>query len=120
MRMLYDAVVVGAGPAGSATARDIVREGLKILLPDEDTAVGRPSHCPGLVTPRTPDVADVEHHYAIHGPGWLGVATTRARCPADGLQAVGSFRSSLLPATWGDLGLTTRFSLRTLAARPGW
>jgi digeranylgeranylglycerophospholipid reductase len=57
--MLYDAVVVGAGPAGSATARDIAREGFKVLVLEEHRAVGRPTHCSGLVTPRALEAAGV-------------------------------------------------------------
>jgi len=37
--MLYDAVVVGAGPAGSATARDIAREGFTVLVLEEHASV---------------------------------------------------------------------------------
>ena len=49
----YDAIVVGAGPAGSATARDIAARGFRTLLIEEHGAVGEPLHCAGLVTPRT-------------------------------------------------------------------
>lgn len=66
MRMLYDAVVVGAGPAGSATARDIAREGFRVLLLEEHAAVGRPTHCSGLVTPRTLEAAGVGHDMVLN------------------------------------------------------
>lgn len=66
MRTLYDAVVVGAGPAGSATARDIAREGFKVLLLEEHAAVGRPTHCSGLVTPRTLEAAGVGHDIVLN------------------------------------------------------
>jgi digeranylgeranylglycerophospholipid reductase len=59
LRTHYDAVVIGAGPAGSATARDIAREGFKVLVLEEHAAVGRPTHCSGLVTPRTLEMAGV-------------------------------------------------------------
>jgi len=59
LRTFYDAVVVGAGPVGSATARDIAREGFKVLLLEEHAAVGHPMHCSGLVTPRTLEVGGV-------------------------------------------------------------
>ena len=49
----YDAVVVGAGPAGSATARDVAAAGYRVLLLEEHAAIGEPLHCSGLVTPRT-------------------------------------------------------------------
>ena len=66
MRTLYDAVVVGAGPAGSATARDIARKGFKVLVLEEHAAVGRPTHCSGLVTPRTLEAAGVGHDIVLN------------------------------------------------------
>lgn len=81
--MLYDAVVVGAGPAGSATARDIALEGFKVLLIEEHAAVGGPSHCPGLVARRT-----------LNAP----------------VCAVGSFGDSRSLAAWADRRLTPCFS----------
>jgi geranylgeranyl reductase family protein len=66
LRTPYDAVVVGAGPAGSATARDIAREGFKVLLLEEHAAVGRPTHCSGLVTPRTLEAAGVGHDIVLN------------------------------------------------------
>jgi len=59
MNRPYDAVVVGAGPAGSATARDIAKAGYRVLLLEEHNGVGRPLHCSGLVTPRTLELAKV-------------------------------------------------------------
>lgn len=55
--VVYDAVVVGAGPAGSATARDIAAAGFRVLLLEEHAGIGEPLHCSGLVTPRTLDAA---------------------------------------------------------------
>ena len=53
MKQCYDAVVVGAGPAGSAVARDIASGGFSVLLLEEHRVIGQPLHCSGLVTPRT-------------------------------------------------------------------
>ena len=52
-RHVYDAIVAGAGPAGSRIARDLARTGLDVLILEEHPAVGVPCHCSGLVTPRT-------------------------------------------------------------------
>jgi digeranylgeranylglycerophospholipid reductase len=49
----YDAVVVGAGPSGSAVARWIAEDGSSVLLVEEHEQVGHPNHCAGLITPRT-------------------------------------------------------------------
>jgi geranylgeranyl reductase family protein len=51
--MDYDVVVVGAGPAGSATARGTAASGLKTLIVDKRLEVGQPALCSGLVSPRT-------------------------------------------------------------------
>jgi hypothetical protein len=40
--MDYDVLVVGGGPAGCATARDIVAEGFRVLVAEEHSAVGEP------------------------------------------------------------------------------
>jgi digeranylgeranylglycerophospholipid reductase len=59
MKDCYDAVVVGAGPAGSAVARDIASRGFSVLLLEEHSVIGQPLHCSGLVTPRTLALAKV-------------------------------------------------------------
>ncbi len=58
-QQVYDAIVVGAGPAGSATARRIAEGGYRVLLLEEHTRIGVPLHCSGLVTPRTLEEAGV-------------------------------------------------------------
>lgn len=59
MHLDYDAVVVGAGPAGSAAARDIAAAGYRTLLLEEHRTIGEPLHCSGLVTPRTIEFAHI-------------------------------------------------------------
>lgn len=51
----FDAVVVGAGPTGSNTARLLALRGHSVLLLEEHPTVGIPVQCAGLVTPRTFD-----------------------------------------------------------------
>lgn len=55
----YDAIVAGAGPAGSRTARELARAGLRVALLEEHREVGVPCHCSGLVSPRTLRLAQV-------------------------------------------------------------
>ena len=57
--MNYDVVVVGAGPAGSSTARNLAAAGLKVLILEEHAQVGKPLHCSGFVTPRTLKIANL-------------------------------------------------------------
>ena len=46
----YDIVVVGAGPAGSTTARIAAKSGLKVLLVDKKQELGSPIQCSGAVS----------------------------------------------------------------------
>jgi geranylgeranyl reductase family protein len=62
-----DVAVVGAGPAGSRTARDLAREGLRVRLLEEHRAVGVPSHCSGLISQRTLREAEIGEEAVIHG-----------------------------------------------------
>jgi geranylgeranyl reductase family protein len=53
MKLDCDVAVVGAGPAGSRTARDLAQRGIRVLLLEEHRTVGVPSHCSGLISLRT-------------------------------------------------------------------
>ena len=55
----HDVIVIGAGPAGSRTARELARAGLKVALLEEHRDIGRPCHCSGLVSPRTLELSEV-------------------------------------------------------------
>lgn len=46
---LRDVVVIGAGPAGSMTARRLAECGHDVVLLEEHASVGRPVHCTGLL-----------------------------------------------------------------------
>lgn len=63
---MYDVVVVGAGPAGSMTAKTAAERGLEVLLLEREMEVGVPDKCgeflPSLQEMRrlAPDVSDLE------------------------------------------------------------
>ena len=48
--MNFDVIVIGAGPAGSSTAREIASAGFKVGLFEEHEMVGVPQHCTGMLT----------------------------------------------------------------------
>ena len=48
--MNYDVIVVGAGPAGSAAARECARLGLSTLCLEEHGTIGYPVQCAGLLS----------------------------------------------------------------------
>ena len=74
--MEYDVIVVGAGPAGCATARLVAHAGYRVLVLEEHPAAGEPVRCAGLVSPRTLEAAGVGGDVVvsavtaarIHGP----------------------------------------------------
>ena len=61
-----DVAVIGAGPAGSRTARNIAATGLRVKLLEEHRRIGVPSHCSGLISPRTLTEAEIGEEAIIH------------------------------------------------------
>src|SRR3990172_11503226 len=61
-----DVAVIGAGPAGSRTARDIAARGFRVKLLEEHRRIGVPSHCSGLISLRTLAEAQIGAEAAIH------------------------------------------------------
>jgi digeranylgeranylglycerophospholipid reductase len=55
--MRWDAVVVGAGPAGSTLAGALARDGHRVALVEEHPRVGHPVQCAGLVSERVLELA---------------------------------------------------------------
>ena len=47
---MYDVIVVGAGPAGSAAARYCATAGLRTLMVEEHASIGYPVQCAGLLS----------------------------------------------------------------------
>ncbi|MBI2912965.1 MAG: NAD(P)/FAD-dependent oxidoreductase [Chloroflexi bacterium] len=66
MRYDCDVAVIGAGPAGSRTARNIAAAGWRVMLLEEHRRVGVPSHCSGLISPRTLSEAEIGEEAIIH------------------------------------------------------
>ena len=66
MQLDCDVAVVGAGPAGSRTARDLASAGLRVRLLEEHRAIGVPSHCSGLISLRTLREAEIGEEAVLH------------------------------------------------------
>jgi len=56
----YDAIVVGAGPAGSTSARIMARAGLEVLVIEKDQ-LRRDKPCAGAITIRTFDKLNIDY-----------------------------------------------------------
>lgn len=68
----YDIVVVGAGPAGSTTARIAAEKGLRVLMIDKRQELGAPIQCSGAVSRHALEEVGVHPdaefiHEAIYG-----------------------------------------------------
>ncbi|MEE8370160.1 MAG: NAD(P)/FAD-dependent oxidoreductase [Dehalococcoidia bacterium] len=61
-----DVAVVGAGPAGSRTARNIAARGYRVKLLEEHRRIGVPSHCSGLISRRTLAEAEIGEEAVLH------------------------------------------------------
>ncbi len=65
----FDAIIVGAGPAGSLAAQRIAKRGFQVALLEEHREIGEPIQCGGLVTPRVFDYVNCKETILgeIHG-----------------------------------------------------
>lgn len=62
---MYDVVVVGAGPVGSAAARYCAESGLRTLIVEEHAAIGYPVQCAGLLSSSAFSECDVSDDSVI-------------------------------------------------------
>ena len=85
--MEYDAVVVGAGPAGGFTADLIAREGYRVALLEEHREIGEPVQCAGIFTPRVMDLVEAEASLLNSVRGAELFAPTGRRLTVDGGRA---------------------------------
>jgi len=54
----WDVLVVGCGPAGAVTGRELARRGFGVLILEEHREVGRPVQCAGLVSRRPLEIVN--------------------------------------------------------------
>ena len=64
--MVCDVLVVGGGPIGSAVARDIAKKGHKVVVLEEDSEIGRPVRCSGIVSPKLISLANVSDEIVLN------------------------------------------------------
>ncbi len=64
--MDYDVLVVGGGPSGCATARDIAAEGFKVFVAEEHSVVGEPLQCSGFISSRALQLSRVSNRVILN------------------------------------------------------
>ena len=57
--MVHDAVVIGAGPAGSHISRLLALQGFNVVLFEEHSGAGEPVHCTGILAEEACDEFDI-------------------------------------------------------------
>lgn len=66
---MRDVVVIGAGPAGSTTARLLAERGHDVLVIEEHDQIGTPVHCTGLVGAESFDELDLPRSLVLAEAG---------------------------------------------------
>lgn len=61
-----DVLIIGGGPIGSAVARDIAKKGYKVVVLEEDSEIGRPVRCSGIVSPKLIPLANVSGEIVLN------------------------------------------------------
>src|SRR5947207_8157023 len=65
---MHDVIVVGAGPAGLATALRVAESGHDVVVLEEHPEVGVPTHCTGVVSAELYDLYKVPDEVTLHRP----------------------------------------------------
>ncbi len=65
---MHDVIVVGAGPAGLYTALRMAEEGLGVLVLEEHTGIGFPTHCTGVVSAETNSLYKIPDEIVLNRP----------------------------------------------------
>ncbi len=75
----YDVAVVGAGPAGSRTARLLAERGYQVVLLERDPQVGRPVHCTGIVSRECMERYNLPASLVLHSANSFVLHSPRGR-----------------------------------------
>src|SRR5438094_4781347 len=76
---MHDVVVVGAGPAGLYTSLRAAEEGLDVLVLEEHSEIGAPTHCTGIVSGETNRLYKVRDEMVLSRPSACRVISPAGR-----------------------------------------
>src|SRR2546421_4766820 len=65
---MHDVLVVGAGPAGLYTALRAAEEKLNVIVLEEDSEIGAPTHCTGIVSGETNRLYKIPEEVVLNRP----------------------------------------------------
>jgi digeranylgeranylglycerophospholipid reductase len=88
----YDVVVVGAGPAGSVTAKTAAEQGLDVLLIERNAEIGVPVKCAEGVSKDLDRLVEIDHRWIcteIKGIITYGPDGTEVRLSGEGSEIAG-------------------------------
>ncbi|MBE0515871.1 MAG: NAD(P)/FAD-dependent oxidoreductase [Methanophagales archaeon] len=88
----YDVVVVGAGPAGSVTAKTAAEDGLEVLLIERNPEIGLPVKCGEGVSKEIERFVDIDSRWICTEPKGIitnGPDGTRVALSVEGSEVVG-------------------------------
>ena len=111
MEQIWDAIIIGGGPAGSSVARYAAKGGAKVLVIDSRKTIGTPLQCGELVPTNEelvklcPDVPDIDELFTIPEKAISKRTSTMGLVTPSGKKLIYPFQGKILERPIHDLAL---------------
>ena len=111
MEQIWDAIIIGGGPAGSSVARYAAKGGAKVLVIDSRKTIGTPLQCGELVPTNDelgklcPDVPDIDELFTIPEKAISKRTNTMGLVTPSGKKLIYPFQGKILERPIHDLAL---------------